>query len=67
VWLREDAANCAALLDAAHEIGHAGDMNAALELIAEAALPSVKGRRFVASRHRPHPSLPPSPGEGIGQ
>jgi DNA-binding phage protein len=38
-WLREDAANCAALLDAAHETGDAGDMTAALGLIADAGLP----------------------------
>jgi hypothetical protein len=44
VWLREDADNCTALLDAARETGDAGDMTAALELIADAALPSAKGR-----------------------
>lgn len=38
-WLREDAANCAALLDAARETGDAGDMAAALSLIADAGLP----------------------------
>jgi hypothetical protein len=43
-WLRDDPANCAAQLDAARETGDAGDMTAALKLIANAALPLVKGR-----------------------
>jgi DNA-binding phage protein len=43
-WLRESPANYAALLDAARETGDAGDLTAALELIADAGLPSVKGR-----------------------
>jgi DNA-binding phage protein len=43
-WLRENPANCAALLDAARETGDAGDIAAALGLIADARLPSVKGR-----------------------
>jgi hypothetical protein len=44
LWLREDPANCAALLDAARETGNAGDLAAALGLIADTGLPSVKGR-----------------------
>ena len=43
-WLRAEPANCAALLDAARETGDAGDMTAALGLIADAGLPLVKGR-----------------------
>ena len=38
-WLREDRANCAALLDAARETSDAGDITAALGLIADAGLP----------------------------
>jgi DNA-binding phage protein len=38
-WLREDPANCAALLDAARETGDAGDLAAALGLIADTGLP----------------------------
>ncbi len=43
-WFREEPANCAALLDAARETGDAGDLTAALGLIADAGLPLVKGR-----------------------
>jgi DNA-binding phage protein len=38
-WLRENPANCAALLEAAHETGDAGDLTAALGLIADAGSP----------------------------
>ncbi len=39
LWLREDRANCAGLLDAARETGDAGDLAAALGLIADTGLP----------------------------
>ena len=38
-WLREDAANCVALSDAARETGDAGDLAAAMSLIADAGSP----------------------------